>query len=605
VKKWSIFLFSIFAVLTLGTVSAAEPAPLYKNPKAPIEKRVDDLLKRMTLEEKIGQMTQIDHTYLKKLDDITKYGLGSLLSGGNSNPGDLTTDAWAKYYDTVQGYALKSRLGIPLIYGVDAVHGHAKVQGATVFPHNIGLGATRNPKLVENIARITAIEMAATGIDWNFAPCITVPRDERWGRTYEGFSEDPKVVGELGAAATRGYQTSVLGGSPSSVLATAKHFVADGGTTRGKDQGDAEISEKDLREIHLAPYIDSIKAGAGSIMISFSSWNGEKLHGHKQLVDDVLRKELGFKGVIVSDWAAVKQLKGSASAQVERAINVGIDMVMVPDDYIGFIDTLTELVKKGKVKKETIDAAVRRILTAKFALGLFEHPYSHKEFVAKVGSPEHRAVARQAVRESIVLLKNDGDFLPLSKKLKRVHVVGFKADDVGVQSGGWTLDWQGRPGEGAGGTSILQAVRSAVAPGTEVTFSASGKKTAGADVAIVVIGEDPYAEFQGDRGSLNIAGEEQAILKNVQEAGVPYVIVLISGRPLIVTDEIQNSRAFVAAWLPGSEGQGVTDVLFGDYAPTGKLAYTWPREMAQIPINVGDGKADPLFPYGFGLTYKK
>lgn len=581
-------------------VSKTNDKSVYENPEAAIEERVNDLLDRMTLAEKVGQMTQVDYEFLQSEGDIAKYYLGSILSGGNSEPPDITPEGWAGLYDRFQRQALKTRLGIPLLYGVDAVHGHNNVYGAVVFPHNIGLGASGNAELVEEVSRITAKEMKGTGVNWNFAPCVAVPRNERWGRTYEGFGESPELVKTLGAAAVRGLQDDY---GRESVVASAKHFVGDGATTNGEDQGNAEISAQELRDIHLPPYITAIEENVGTIMASYSSWNGEKLHGNKFLLTDVLKEELGFEGFIISDYRAIDQLPGDYKEQIAASINAGIDMVMVPDRYREFIALLTENVEEEIISMSRIDDAVRRILRIKFKLGVFEHPLTDKSLTALVGSEEHRAVGRQAVRESVVLLKNSNDVLPLSTDINRIHVAGKNADDIGNQCGGWTIAWQGSSGDITPGTTILEGIREAVSDGAEVTYSRDGSGAAGADIGIVVIGETPYAEFEGDRESLALDTEDIATINRVKDTGIPVVVVLISGRPMIVEPELENWDAFLAAWLPGTEGAGVADVIFGEYNPTGKLPHTWPRTIDQIPINYGDPDYDPLFPYGFGLSY--
>jgi beta-glucosidase len=580
----------------------ATPVPLYKDAKAPVADRVADLLAQMTLEEKVGQMTQIDRGFLVSKDDIAKYYLGSLLSGGGSVPSPNTPAAWEDMYDGFQSIALSTRLGIPLIYGIDAVHGHNNVYGATIFPHNIGLGATRDPELVQKIGRMTAEEVAGTGLDWTFSPCICVARDERWGRTYESFGEDPALVQSM-TTIIDGYQGSDLSAGDS-ILATAKHFAGDGGTTNGKDQGNTDATEADFRALFVTPYEAAVKRNVGSIMVSFSSWNGQKMHSNQHLITEVLKGELGFKGFVVSDWAAVKQLKGDYAAQVSTAINAGIDMVMVPDDYQTFTLVLKNEVNNGHIPMSRIDDAVSRILTKKFELALFEKPYADRTYAAQVGSAAHRDVARQAVRESLVLLKNENNLLPLAKDLDKVFVAGKNADDLGNQSGGWTLTWQGSSGKITQGTTILQGIKETVSADTTVTYDreADGLDTS-YKVAIVVIGETPYAEGKGDKLLLELDAIDLNVLRKVKAVGVPTVVVLVSGRPLVVTDQLPDWAAFVAAWLPGTEGQGVADVLFGDYNPTGKLPHTWPRSIKQIPINVGDSDYDPLFPFGFGLSY--
>jgi beta-glucosidase len=585
------------------------------------DNEVNKLLSEMTLEEKIGQMTQAEQDALKDINDIDKYHLGSLLSGGNSDPkAGNSLEAWTEMYDRYQSLALKTRLGIPILYGVDAVHGHNNVLGAVIFPHNIGLGCTRNPKLVEKAARITAKEVRATGINWAFAPCVAVPRDERWGRTYEGFGETPELARSLGEAAVRGFQGDDLG-NPLSVLACAKHFAGDGGTSFGTgapkgpnsserfplDQGDTRLSEQELKEIHMQGYVTSIKAGVGSIMPSYNSWNGEKASGSKRLMTEILKQEMGFEGFLISDYNALDQLPGDARGQIAASINAGMDMVMVPTKYREFFDTLHALVKEGKVPMSRIDDAVRRILRVKFALGLMDKSRNHladKSLQKSFGSAEHRQVARECVRESLVLLKNANKALPISKKPARIHVAGKSADDIGNQCGGWTIAWQGKSGDvTTGGTTVLKAMQNTVSKTTKVTFSQDGTGAEGADIGVVVIGETPYAEMMGDREDLSLAKEDVEAIENMKKAGIKVVAVLLSGRPMIIDQVLGKCDAFIAAWLPGTEGQGVADVLFGDYKPTGKLSFSWPRSMSQIPINFGDPKYDPLFKYGHGLSY--
>ncbi|MGE5457349.1 MAG: glycoside hydrolase family 3 protein, partial [Methanococcaceae archaeon] len=395
------------------------------------------------------------------------------------------------------------------------------------------------------------------------------------------------------------------------VLACAKHFLGDGGTTNGIDQGNTECSEQELRKVFLPGYVEAIKAGVGSIMVSYSSWNGTKMHGNKYLLTDVLKKELGFKGFLVSDWAAIDQLSPDFKKDIEMSVNAGLDMIMIPNgsqkknNYKEFITMLKELVNENKVPMSRIDDAVRRILKVKFDMEVFEHPYSQKELTEKIGSPAHREVARECVRQSMVLLKNDNNVLPISKKVKRIHVTGKSADDIGNQCGGWTINWQGKSGDvTTGGTTILSAIKKSVSPETKVTSSIDGTGAEGADLVVVIIGEKPYAEMKGDRDDLNLAKEDVETIQNAKKSGVPVAVVLLSGRPMIIEPILKDCNAFVAAWLPGTEGQGVTDVLFGDYNFTGKLSHSWPRTMAQIPINLGDKNYNPLFKYGFGLQYK-
>ncbi len=578
------------------------------------DSQVKTLLAKMTLDEKVGQMIQVDRTALKDPSDIEKYCLGSLLSGGSSDPKEGNNlQGWTKLYEDCQKHALKTRLGIPLLYGIDAVHGHSNVLGAVIFPHNIGLGCTRNPELVEKIARTTAIEVRATGIQWTFSPCITVGQDERWGRTYEGFSEDPKLVSMLGEAAVRGYEGSTLG-DPLSIIACAKHYAGDGGTTfgtsqngRGLDQGDTRADEATFRSLHLYPYIAAVNAGVATIMPSFSSWNGLKCSANKYLLTDVLKKEMGFEGFLISDWNAIDQVDKDYKTAIMISVNAGMDMAMITDKYPQFHANLTELVQEGKVSMSRIDDAVVRILRVKFAMGLMDKNRSvmaDRNLWKDFGCAEHRQVAREAVRQSLTLLKNEKKVLPISKQLSRIHIGGKSADDIGNQCGGWTIDWQGKSGEVTpGGTTVLTAIKNTVSKNTQVTFSKDGSGANGADVGIVVIGETPYAEGEGDKNDLSLAKEDVEAVMNMKKAGIPVAVILISGRPMIINEVLGRADVFIAAWLPGTEGQGVADALFGDYKPTGKLSFSWPRSMAQIPINVGDKTYDPLFPYGYGLTY--
>ncbi|HYN85733.1 MAG TPA: glycoside hydrolase family 3 N-terminal domain-containing protein [Pyrinomonadaceae bacterium] len=599
--------------------AVASPRPLTS-----FDPQAREVLGRMTLEEKVGQMTQPEQDALKELDDIRNYSVGSLLSGGNSDPkrgdaADNSLQAWTDMYDRYQQVAMRSRLGIPILYGVDAVHGHNNVIGAVVFPHNIGLGCTRDARLVERAARVTAEEVRATGIQWTFAPCVTVPRDERWGRTYEGFSESPDLAAALGAAAVRGFQRGDLS-HPLSVLACAKHYVGDGGTLMGTgtfgvaegkkpllDQGDTRMSERELRRIHMPGYPSTIREGVGSIMPSYSSWNGTKVSGHKYLMTDVLKREMGFDGFLISDYNAIDQITKDYKQAIAVSINAGMDMVMVPQRYREFFDLLVANVKEGAVAQSRIDDAVMRILRVKFAMGMMDKGRSQladRSLHNTFGSAAHRQAARECVRASLVLLKNSRRALPLRKTARHIHVAGRSADDIGNQCGGWTVTWQGQSGGvTTGGTTILQAIQTTVSRGTRVTFSKDGRDAAGADVGVVVIGETPYAEGVGDREDLSLAAEDVAAVDNLKRAGLRVVAVLVTGRPLILEPILAKCDAVVAAWLPGTEGQGVADVLFGDYRPTGKLSFSWPRTNAQIPVNVGDRRYNPLFRYGYGLSF--
>lgn len=577
---------------------------------------VSEILDKMTLEEKVGQMTQVDYRYLKNKADIKKYFIGSLLSGGGATPPTNQPSSWLELYNNFQNEALSTRLKIPLIYGIDAVHGHNNVFGATMFPHNIGLGCANDEKLTRAIAKATADEIKATGIDWTFAPCLAVAQDERWGRTYESFSEDPKIVTKLGNASTIGYQGSKL--NKNSVLACAKHYVGDGNTVFGTgsnwykiDRGNVVLDEKELRNKYIKPFHESIKKGVGSIMISYNSWKGKKLHGHKYLINDILKQELKFEGIVVSDWAGINEIDEDYKISIIESLNAGIDMVMVPgslnpDDnsYDDFIRLTIEAVRENFISMDRIDDAVTRILKIKKTIGLFDNPIKKPMSKNIVGSKRHRNLARESVRKSLVLLKNKDELLPISKSGNKILLVGEHADNIGYQCGGWTIHWQGGSGDITTGTSILEAFKSSVTDSNDIYYSKDGKDISGSDIIFVVIGEKPYSEGVGDRDSLEISEEDKMLLEKVKRANTPYVIILISGRPMLINDEIKNSDSFIAAWLPGTEGAGITDVIFGDYNPTGRLSMSWPASMEQIPINYGDDKYDPLFEFGYGQSYK-
>ncbi|WP_246266901.1 glycoside hydrolase family 3 N-terminal domain-containing protein [Nonomuraea typhae] len=572
----------------------------YLDRKRGTQERVGDLMGRMTLAEKVGQMTQAERGALGKQDDIAAYLLGSLLSGGGSTPATNTPRAWADMVDGFQLRARQTRLQIPLIYGVDAVHGHNNVVGATIFPHNAGMGATRDPALVEKSGEITAKEMKATGIPWDFAPCLCVSRDERWGRAYESFGEDPALVSRM--------TTIVDGLQKRGVLATAKHYVADGGTAYGTsttgdytiDQGVFTGTRQELEVLHLAPFAEAVRRGAGSVMPSYSSVGPVKMHAHRELITDTLKGRMGFKGFVISDWAAIDQIPGDYPSDVRTSVNAGLDMIMVPHQYPQFVAALTAEVAAGRVTMARVDDAVRRILTQKFRLGLFERPFADRSGLPAVGSPAHRAVARTAAAKSQVLLKNAGGLLPLPATAK-VYVAGSNADDVGSQSGGWTITWQGSSGPITPGTTILAGIRQRAA---NVTYSADASApTAGHDAGIVVVGEKPYAEGWGDVGrqgrTLELSAADRAAVDAVCGA-MRCVVVVVSGRPMMLGD-LSGVAAVVAAWLPGTEGAGVSDPMFGAVPYTGRLPFTWPASMAQVPINVGDPVYRPLFPYGWGL----
>jgi beta-glucosidase len=607
---------SVLSVALLGAYLASWPAssaPATK-PLSSFDPQAKALVAQMTLDEKIGQMTQPDQEFIKDSTDIEHYFLGSILSGGSSDPEEGNSlRAWTDLYDRLQRHSTLTRLKIPILYGIDAVHGHNNVLGAVIFPQNVGLGCTRDAALVEKVERVTAEEVRATGIQWAFAPCVTVPQDIRWGRTYEGFSEDPQVVRELGAAAVRGFQGSDLS-DPLSVLACAKHYVGDGGTAlgssrggKGLDQGDTRVDEATLRRIHLQGYISTVAAGVGSIMPSYNSWNGVKVSGNRRLLTGILKQELGFDGFLISDYNAIDQVDHDYKKAIGISINAGMDMAMVPSRYKEYMADLKQLVAEGVVPMSRIDDAVTRILRVKFAMGLMDKSRSQladRSLQKSFGSSEHRAVARQAVRESLVLLKNTGNTLPIAKTAARIHVAGKNADDLGNQCGGWTIDWQGKSGDVTpGGTTVLAAIRKAVPATTQVTFSKDGAGAAGAAIGVVVIGERPYAEGEGDRTDLKLDQADVDAVANMKAAGIPVVVVLFSGRPMILGGVLEQADALVAAWLPGTEGQGITDVLFGDFKPTGKLSFAWPRSMQQVAKHPGDKDYDPLFALGYGLTF--
>lgn len=599
--------------------------PLAADPA--LEKRITDLMAGMTVEEKVGQLVQGDIASVTP-DDVRRYRLGSILAGGNSDPGgryDASPAEWLALADAFYDASMDTSKGgkpIPLLFGIDAVHGQSNIIGATLFPHNIGLGATRNPELLRQIGGITALETRVTGMEWTFAPTVAVPQDDRWGRTYEGYSESPDVVASYAAAMVEGLQGRV--GTPEfldgrHVIASVKHFLGDGGTTDGKDQGDTRISESDLVRIHAAGYPPAIAAGAQTAMASFNSVNGEKMHGHRHYLTDVLKGRMNFGGFVVGDWNGHGQVKGCTTTDCPATINAGLDMAMASDSWKGFYETTLAAVKDGRITPQRLDDAVRRILRVKFRLGLFEAGRPSTRAVggqfALIGAPAHRAVARQAVRESLVLLKNQNGLLPLSPK-QRILVAGDGADDVGKQAGGWTLNWQGtgttRKDFPNADTVYEGIARQASAAEGEAVLSVDGRYAVKPDVAVVVFGEGPYAEFQGDRPTLAYKpGNETdlALLKRLKADGIPVVAVFLSGRPLWVNREINAADAFVAAWLPGSEGAGIADVLLRgsdgrvQHDFKGKLSFSWPRTATQYANNVGQKDYDPLFAFGYGLTY--
>ncbi|PKU69655.1 Beta-xylosidase/alpha-L-arabinofuranosidase 2 [Dendrobium catenatum] len=615
-----LLLLSLMSVLYCASTGKAEYLK-YKDPKQPLGTRIKDLMKRMTLAEKIGQMTQVERK-IATAEDMKKYFIGSLLSGGGSVPRPMATSMdWVDMINEFQKASLSTRLGIPMIYGIDAIHGNNNVYNATIFPHNIGLGATRDPDLVKRIGAATALEVRATGIQYTFAPTIAVCRDPRWGRCYESYSEDPKIVEEM-TEIIPGLQGEIPAnhekGVPyvagkDKIAACAKHFVGDGGTVKGIDENNTIISEHGLLSIHMPAYRDAIIKGVSSVMVSYSSWNGEKMHANHPLITGYLKNTLKFRGFVISDSGGIDRITTPADSNytysVQAAINAGIDMVMVPYMFKEFIGNLTALVSKGVIPLGRIDDAVSRILRVKFVLGLFENPMADFSFTAELGKKEHRELAREAVRKSLVLLKNGksngNPFLPLPKKAPKILVAGSHADNLGYQCGGWTIEWQGLGGDITVGTTILKAIKSTVDPDTLVIHSQFPSVSFVIEndfaYAIVVVGESPYAETNGDNLNLTLPAPGPSIIKNVCE-NVKCVVIIISGRPLVIEPYVPMIDALVAAWLPGSEGKGVSDVLFGDYGFTGKLPRTWFKSVDQLPMNVGDEHYDPLFPFGFGLT---
>ncbi|MFN4176472.1 glycoside hydrolase family 3 protein [Phenylobacterium sp.] len=619
--------------LALTPAWAAEPPvhpqlwPQARSPglvDAETEAFVAELMSRMSVEEKVGQLIQADLSTIRPAD-LREYPVGSILAGGDTPPLDAPDrspgQAWLATAQAFRKAAAEARPGrpyIPLIFGVDAVHGNSQVVGAVVFPHNIGLGAANDPDLIRRIGEVTAQETAAVGIDWAFGPTVAVVRDDRWGRTYESYSEDPEIVARYAEALVTGLQ-----GPPSAwpalrgghVAGSAKHFLGDGGTENGRDQGDNTAAEAELARIHAPGYVAAVDAGVMTVMASFSSWQGAKMHGHRGLLTDVLKGRMGFDGFVVGDWNAHGQIPGCTTENCPQAFNAGMDMLMAPDSWKGLYRNTLAQVRSGEIPMARVDDAVRRILRVKVKAGVFG-PRPLEGRLDLVGSAEHRAVARQAVRESLVLLKNNGGVLPV-RGSARVLVAGGGADDFGKQTGGWTLSWQGTgntPADFPNGQTIWGGLREAVeAAGGQAELSPDGRFTVRPDVAIVVFGEDPYAEFQGDRPTLEYqpgAKTDLALLRKLKAQGIPVVAVFLSGRPLWVNPEINAADAFVAAWQPGTEGGGVADVLIGDrqgrprHDFRGKLSFSWPRRADQYRLNRGEPGYDPLFAYGYGLTYR-
>ena len=612
---------------TINVESSSFWPKITSNVNTDVDSRILDILSRMTLQEKIGQMVQAEIGSASAID-VRQYNLGSVLNGGGSWPNGKQSSIsdWVSLADDYYAASIDSSdggVGIPIIWGTDAVHGHNNVIGATIFPHNIGLGATRDIELIKEIAEITALEVAVTGIDWVFSPVAAVVRNDRWGRSYEGFSEDPQIVSEYMTAMVEGLQgeseTSSLF-SASKVVATAKHFIGDGGTTDGVDQGDTEVSESELRDIHGQGYIAALRAGVQTIMATYNSWNGDKVHGNDYLLTDVLKEQMGFDGFVIGDWNGHGQVSGCSDDQCAQAINAGVDMIMVPNSWRAFIENTINQVASGQIEMSRINDAVTRILKVKARSGLLDSvrpsDREYAESLNVLGSQEHRAVAREAVRKSIVLLKNKNSILPLERG-QSVLVAGGGANDIGQQSGGWTVTWQGTGNSNAdfpGGTSIYDGISQAVAEGggtsrLSVDGTYSGAKP---DIAIVVFGESPYAEGAGDISTLEYQAGSKSdlnLLRSLQDQDIPVVSVFLSGRPLWVNAEINASDAFIAAWLPGSEGIGVADVIFQNNEGStnfdfdGRLSFSWPNTPTQFSLNRFDNDYEPLFAYGFGLTY--
>jgi beta-glucosidase len=570
-----------------------------------IEQKVESLLSQMTLDEKIGQMTQVRHFDDITIADIKTKFIGSIIHTQGPTPG---TDAaeWQAKFVQLQWLALSTRLGIPMFFGVDAVHGQNTYAGATIFPHNIGLGAARNSKLVESAAAITALEARATGFNWVFSPCVAIPYNEKWGRVYEAFSESTEITTELTKASVRGHQGGL--DQQVSLIATAKHFIGDGSTDFGVEGGNTTLSQEEVMERLLPPYRAAIEAGVGSVMASFNSLNGVPMHAYRAMITDVLKGSLKFDGIVVSDWKAYSRFGGT------DVINAGVDVVMaVEGDFNMYVEGVRNGVLNGVISQERIDDAVRRILRQKFRIGLFDNPFPDLRLISKIGIQAHRDVARQAVRESLVLLKNENNVLPLKKDAK-IALVGEFGNNSGLQSGGWTVNWQGMTENYAGATTILEGIRRFSSQ--EVLHDLDGSANYdNVDVAVVVVGETPYAEFMGDIGGVmnkyqhTLTPEHQTLIDTYTAKGIKTVVVLISGRPLVVTKQLEQADAFVAAWFPGSEGDGIGEVLFGDYDFKGKLPHSWPKSeedyQGKYGPNFWDDSIEPLFPLGFGLTYKK
>jgi len=606
IKILSNFLYKIVTIaLCVYTLNCCKNVSSFKQKQTTtIEQKVDSLLALMTLDEKIGQMSQVRHFDDITDDDISSKFIGSVIHTQGPTPGKTAAD-WQARFTALQKKALSTRLGIPLLIAVDAVHGQNTFEGATIFPHNIGLGATRNSKLVEEVAAITAIETQATGFNWTFSPCIAIPYNEKWGRVYEAFSESTVLTSELAKASVKGHQGTLS--DKNTVMATAKHFIGDGSTDFGTEGGNASISLKEVSERLLPPYSTAVNEGVGAVMVSFNTLTNKAMHAHKVLITDTLKTSMNFDGIVVTDW------KGYSRFGKNEIINAGVDMVMAVDgDLDVFQKGLKNAVLHDSISVWRIDDAVKRILRQKFRLGLFKNPFSDPNLIDEIGCQGHRDKARQAVRESLVLLKNKNNSLPINQKTKKIVVVGEHANSSGLQSGGWTIWWQGTHENYEGATTILEGIQSK-AEGLVVYDEKATEKHTDADIAIIVVGETPYAEVFGDIGDgtgthkLTLNEAHQNYINTYAEMGVKTIVVLISGRPLVTTNQIDQSDAFIAAWLPGSEGNGIAEVLFGDYNFKGKLPHSWPKYEEDFKIKYGpnfwDSSITPLFEFGYGLRY--
>lgn len=603
-KNYCLKLFLISGLCIIGLNSCTTNFQKENSEAIVIEQKVDSLLALMTLDEKIGQMTQVRHFDDITDEDIATKFIGSVIHTQGPNPGNDAA-GWQARFIALQKKALSTRLGIPLLFGVDAIHGQNTFEGATIFPHNIGMGATGNARLVEEAAAITAKETQATGFNWTFSPCIAIPYNEKWGRVYEGFSESTELTQKLVKASVNGHQGELS--SNSTVMATAKHFIGDGSTDFGIEGGRTSISMKEVYDRLLPPYRTAVGEGVGAVMVSFNTLSNTAMHAHKALIIDTLKISMGFDGIVVTDW------KGYSRFGENEIINAGVDMVMAVD---GDLDLFQKGVKEGIIDEEVspqrIDDAVKRILRQKFRLGLFENPFPDASLIPEIGCSAHRDKARQAVRESLVLLKNQDKVLPIDKNSRKIVVVGEHANSSGLQSGGWTVWWQGTHENYKGATTILEGIQSKSDGLVVYDKNGTGNHT-DADVAIIVVGEEPYAEMFGDIGDgkgthkLTLSEAHQKYINTYTKMGVKTIVVLVSGRPLVVTNQIEKSDAFIVAWLPGSEGDGIAEVLFGDYNFKGKLPHSWPKSEEDFNGKYGpnfwDDSIISLFELGYGLTY--